>query len=210
MAEEKTFSLRFLFCITGMLRALITAKNMNWRWWPFVQNPNATSPWPCQASYCMHTPLCLSPLLSHFHSISLHRTWQNNYTYKATTTHNHKYRGKDPRERSGVGSSKLIIDWHAMQKKSKRISLFSRHTKCPFLSWRPLQASSSPSLLHSTSATHLHCSQGPHILWIPFCCSALLSSHPFTFLRPLWFVKSWEQKLSVSTWKVPEISRVQL
>lgn len=116
--------------------------------------------------------------------------------------------GERIQERAGVRSSKLTTDWLAMQKKSKRISFRSRHTKCPFLSWRPLQVSSSPSYLHSTSTTHLHCSQGPCILWISFFSA--LNSCLFTFLWSLWFVKSLEQKLSVSTWKVPEISRVLL
>lgn len=158
---------------------------------------------------CTHL-MCLIPLLSHSHSISLYKTWQSSFTYKATTSHNDKCSGKDPREGSGVGSSKLTTDWLAMQKQSKRISLLSRHTKYLFLSWRPLQvSSSSPPYLYSTSATHSHSSQGPCLLRISFCFS-VLNSRPFTFLWPLWFVKSLEQKLSVSTWKVPEIPQVLL
>lgn len=66
-----------------------------------------------------------------------------------------------------------------------------------------------PPHLTCTSATRLHSSQGPCILWISFCFS-VLNSRPFTLLWPLWFVKSLEQKLSVSTWKVPEIPQVLL
>lgn len=115
----------FLFCVTDMLRGLNRSKN-------WIEDDDTMCPKECMCKtptllltglvkpHVASTHLrCLVPLLSHFHSISLHQTWQNNSTYTAVTSRNDKYRGKHPRDGSGVGSSKLTKDWLVMQKQSK-------------------------------------------------------------------------------------------
>lgn len=125
MAEEKTFSFCFLFYVTDMLRGFNHSKN-------WIEGDDTLCPKECMCKTPMllltglvkphvaRTHLtCLIPLLSHFHSISLHRTWQNNSTYTAITSRNDKYRGRSPRDGSGVRCSKLTKDWLVMQKQSK-------------------------------------------------------------------------------------------
>lgn len=114
----------FLLCVTDMLRGLNHSKN-------WIEDDDTLCPkeWMCKTPVLLltgpvkphvaRTHLTSLIPLSHFHSISLHRTWQNNSTYTAITSRNDKYRGKHPRDRSGVRSSKLTKDWLVMQKESK-------------------------------------------------------------------------------------------
>lgn len=179
---------------------------MNWSWLTLCAPKNV-----CAKPQCYFS-LAMSRLTLHAHASCASFPCSPIFTAFLCTEHNritpltyhtstNLGRGSK-RERSGVGSSKLTTDWVAMQKKSKRISFLSRHTKCLFLSWRPLQASSSsPSHLHSTSATHFPCSLCPLNLVL-----LLSSQFPPIYFPLASLVKSLEQKLPVSTWKVPEIS----
>lgn len=182
-----------------------------------VQNPSAGLVKPHVARTHL---MCLIPPFSHFDSISLHRTRQNNSTYTAITSCNDKYRGKRPRDRSGVRGSKLTKDWLVRQKESKGSLFFpgtpgtKMHTftrprwlinaeqtegsavralvcMCPFLLGGAPHLYSSPSHLHSSFAAHSHSSQGPHILWISFCFSVLTPVNSHLFTLPWPLLDLW-------------------
>lgn len=140
MAEEKTFSLCFLFCITGILRALITEKKFELKSMTLCAPKNA-----CAKPQCYFS-LAMSSFILQAHTSCASLPCSPIFTAFLCTEH-------------GRIAPLTKPPYHTITNTGERIQERDQELAVSFL-----EASSSPTYLHSTSATHLHCFQGSCIL----------------------------------------------